>query len=112
MATKDIVTGRIAQLKTTCVAVESRANSENITTQMARKETNRVGVERRPPRTTRQTPSLQAEVKTNRGPGLSTDPLKSPPTMPIIVQPKEVVLASLKNSEGNDRWVNRAKDES
>jgi hypothetical protein len=28
--------------------------------------------------------SLQAEVKTNKGPGLSTDPLKSPPTMPII----------------------------
>jgi hypothetical protein len=55
--------------------------------------------------------SLQAEVKTNRGPGISTDPLKPPPTMPTIYQPKEVILASLQNSEGNDRWVNRAKDE-
>jgi hypothetical protein len=55
--------------------------------------------------------SLQAEGKTNRGPGISTDPLKSLPTMPTIDQPNEVILASLQYHEGNDRWVNRAKDE-
>jgi hypothetical protein len=76
-------------------------------------------VERRPPRKTRQTShsigencfSLQAEVETNRGQDLSTGPLKAPPTMPTFDQPKEAVLASLQYSEGNDRWVNRAKDE-
>jgi hypothetical protein len=56
--------------------------------------------------------SMQAEVETNRGQGLSTGPLKSTPTMPTIDQPKEVVLASFQYSEGNDRWVNRVKDES
>jgi hypothetical protein len=32
--------------------------------------------------------------------------------MPTINQPEEVNLDSLQYSEGNDRWVNRAKDES
>ena len=32
--------------------------------------------------------------------------------MPTIDQPEEVILASLQYSQGNDRWVNRAKDES
>jgi hypothetical protein len=31
---------------------------------------------------------------------------------PTINQPNEVILASLKYSQGNDRWVNRAKGES
>ncbi len=56
--------------------------------------------------------NLQAEVEPDRRPGLSTGPLKSPPTMPIIDLPEDVILASLQYSEGNKRWVNRAKDES
>jgi hypothetical protein len=32
--------------------------------------------------------------------------------MPAINQPEEVILACLQYSQGNDRWVNRAKDES
>ena len=51
-------------------------------------------------------------METNRGTGLSHGPLKSPPTMPTIDQPKEVILARLQYSKGNDKWVNRAKDES
>jgi hypothetical protein len=56
--------------------------------------------------------SLQAEVEDNMGPGLSTGPLKSPPTMPTIDEPEEVILASSQYSEGNDKLVNRVKDES
>ena len=32
--------------------------------------------------------------------------------MPTINLPEDVILASLQYSEGNDRWVNRAKDKS
>jgi hypothetical protein len=32
--------------------------------------------------------------------------------MPTIDQPEEAILASLQYSQGNNRWVNRAKDES
>ena len=48
--------------------------------------------------------SLQTEVQTNRGPGISTDPLKSLHTMPTVDQPKEVIMASLQYSEGNNSW--------
>jgi hypothetical protein len=51
-------------------------------------------------------------VETNRGQDLSTGPPKPPPTVPTIDQPREVILASLQYSEGNNRWVNRAKNES
>jgi hypothetical protein len=53
--------------------------------------------------------SLQAKVETDRGRGLSTGPLKSPPTMPTIDQPKEVIFASFQYSEGNDRWVTKGQ---
>jgi hypothetical protein len=56
--------------------------------------------------------SLHAMVETNRGPCLSTGPNKTQPTMPTINLPEDVILASLQYSEGNDRWVDRAKDES
>ena len=51
-------------------------------------------------------------METNRGADLSHGPLKLPPTMPTINQPEEVILACLQYSKGNDKWVNRAKDES
>ena len=38
-------------------------------------------------------------METNRGPGLSTGLLKSPPPMPTIKQPEEVILASLQYKE-------------
>ena len=53
--------------------------------------------------------SLQAEGETSRGSDMSPGSLLSP-TMPTIDLPEDVILASLQNSEGNDRWVNRAKD--
>jgi hypothetical protein len=56
--------------------------------------------------------SLQAEGETSRGSGMSPGSLLSPPTMATINLPEDVILASLQYSEGNDRWVNRAKDES
>jgi hypothetical protein len=43
---------------------------------------------------------------------LQVGPLKPPPYMPTIDQPEEVILASLQYSQGNDKCVNRAKDES
>jgi hypothetical protein len=51
--------------------------------------------------------SLHAKVET------STSPIKSPPIMPLptIDLPEDVILASLQYSEGNNKWVDRAKDE-
>ena len=46
------------------------------------------------------------------GLGPSTGTPKSPPTVPTIDLPEDVILASLHYSAGNDKWVNRAKDES
>ena len=37
--------------------------------------------------------------------------LKMPSTLPVVNQPEEVFLASLQYSPGNDKWVDRARDE-
>jgi hypothetical protein len=56
-------------------------------------------VERKPPRKTRQTPIGIGENCFS----LKDGPLKSPPNMPTIDQPEEVILASLQYTQGNDK---------
>ena len=97
---------------------------------MIRKETHRVVVERRPPRR-RQRPRRRLATASASPASASASPssacrrrtrltgaqasalaLSSLHQQCPPYQPKEVILASLQYSEGNNRWVNRAKDES